>query len=70
MAEAADSSPEKRKGGGKERSVEDYKRKIWKLKKELEDQKELALKTQQEKLENLRQVGLCIAYQPHRLKEA
>ncbi|KAF6024344.1 hypothetical protein EB796_017345 [Bugula neritina] len=55
MAEAAVPS-EPRKKAGKERGIEDYRRKIWKLKKDLEEQRELSLKVQQDELEKLRQV--------------
>lgn len=58
MAESTqmDSSPEKRKP--KERGIDDYKRKIWKLKKELEEKSKAALETKAEELENLRKVSV------------
>lgn len=48
-------SPDKRRP--KERGIDDYKRKIWKLKKELEEQREASLALQNEELTKLRQVS-------------
>ena len=56
MAEqVSEVSPEKKRST-KERSIDDYKRKIWKLKKELEEQRALAVSVKEEELENLSQV--------------
>ena len=45
-----------KKRSSKERGIDDYKRKIWKLKKELEEQREASLALQNEELTKLRQV--------------
>lgn len=55
MAEASGSSEKKKVT--KERGIDDYKRKIWKLKKELEEQRELSLTIQKEELAKLAQVS-------------
>ena len=57
MAEQVSEVTPEKKRSTKERSLDDYKRKIWKLKKELEEQRGLALAVQKEELEKLSQVG-------------
>ena len=57
MAEQVSEVTPEKKRPAKERSLDDYKRKIWKLKKELEEQRGLALAVQKEELEKLSQVG-------------
>lgn len=60
IADAAvvEASPRtERKRATKERSIDDYKRKIWKLKKELEEHRSLALAVQQDEMEKQRQVS-------------
>jgi len=64
MAEAVDSglTPDKKRKVRSERGIEDYKRKIWKQKKELEELRESTAADRENALTKLREVifFLCI----------